>query len=353
MEDQNYYKLRLSPEDFKSELVTETWSGDTFGVYTGFTYVLTGGTGGSSILTGLTIPIVLNQTCIDIGYYTTTDGDILQKDILNNFIFSATTGSPYTFYLTNTSDLRTKKYLEQTTYILDWGDGTLPINIGGGILTHNYPPGNFTITLTADSPWGRIVTQKNIQVPFSVATITNPDGNLIFPTSEGNWTATPTSYNFIYSGDADCDAQIIRPAGTTPITITGYTKSNLYDMKSYGGSFRTIGQVFTGSTGIVGQYIGVGPNNEQSYIINDILYIDYEDGKTIFSVQSSGLTLLDCQIITKDETLMNIIEQPQVYSNVFIERGKNSVLEYMNRVGEVDNVGDMTKYGYGFFNIKE
>ena len=124
-------------------------------------------------------------------------------------------------------------------------------------------------------------------------------------------------------------------------------------MKSYGGGFRTIGQVFTGSTGIVGQYIGQGPNNEQAYIINDILYIDFEDGTTIFSVQSSGLTLLDCQIITKDETLMNIIEQPQVYSNVFIERGKNSVLEYMNRVGEVDNIGDMQKYGYGFFNIKE
>jgi hypothetical protein len=354
MEDQNYYKLRLSPEDFRGEIVTETWSGDSFGVYTGMSYILSGGTGGSSILTGLTIPIVLNQTCIDIGYYSVTDGDILQKEVMNNFIFSASTGSPYTFYFTNTSDLRTKKYLEQTDFILDWGDGTFPVIIGsGGLISHNYPPGNFTITLTADSPWGKTITQKNIQVPFTIPPITNPEGNLVFPVSEGNWTATPTSYNFIYSGDADCDAQTIRPAGTTPITITGYTKSNLYDMKSYGGGFRTIGQVFTGSTGIVGQYIGQGPNNEQAYIINDILYIDFEDGTTIFSVQSSGLTLLDCQIITKDETLMNIIEQPQVYSNVFIERGKNSVLEYMNRVGEVDNIGDMQKYGYGFFNIKE
>ncbi len=87
MEDQNYYKLRLSPEDFRGEIVTETWSGDSFGVYTGMSYILSGGTGGSSILTGLTIPIVLNQTCIDIGYYSVTDGDILQKEVMNNFIF--------------------------------------------------------------------------------------------------------------------------------------------------------------------------------------------------------------------------------------------------------------------------
>jgi hypothetical protein len=36
---------------------------------------------------------------------------------------------------------------------------------------------------------------------------------------------------------------------------------------------------------------------------------------------------------------------------VFIERGKNSGLERLIRLGEVDNIGDLEKYGYGFFNI--
>lgn len=353
MEDQNYYKLRLSPEDFKSEIIPQYWSGDTFGAYTALTYLLTGGTAGTSLLTGLTIPIVLSQNCIDMGYYSEVDGDILQKDILNNFIFSAFTGSPSVYYFLNTSDLKTKKFLEQATFVLDWGDGSAPVTVSDTIVSHTYPPGNFNISLSAVTPWGITITQKYIQSPLNVVSITNPQGNNVFPNSEGSWTATPSSYNYIFSGDADCDAQTIRPAGTTPITITGYTKSNLYDMRKYGGGYRNIGQIFTGTTGIIGQYLGSGANGEESYIINDVLYIDYPDGTTIFSINSSGLTLLDCQIISKDETLMNIIEQPQVYSTVVIERGKNSVLEYMNRIGEVDNIGDMTKYGYGFFNIQE
>jgi len=55
--------------------------------------------------------------------------------------------------------------------------------------------------------------------------------------------------------------------------------------------------------------------------------------------------------ITKDESLLNIVYAPQVQSNVFIERGKNSVLERIERLGEVDNIGDLINYGYGFFNV--
>jgi hypothetical protein len=30
-----------------------------------------------------------------------------------------------------------------------------------------------------------------------------------------------------------------------------------------------------------------------------------------------------------------------------------SALEYIERLGEVDNVGDLTKYGYGFFSVEK
>jgi hypothetical protein len=55
--------------------------------------------------------------------------------------------------------------------------------------------------------------------------------------------------------------------------------------------------------------------------------------------------------IVKDELLLGIISQPEVQSNVFIERGKNSALERVQRIGEVDNLGDLIKYGYRFFNV--
>ena len=57
--------------------------------------------------------------------------------------------------------------------------------------------------------------------------------------------------------------------------------------------------------------------------------------------------------ITKNEGLLNVIDQPEVQTDVFVERGKQSVNEYIARLGEVDNVGDLEKYGYKFFKVKK
>jgi hypothetical protein len=37
---------------------------------------------------------------------------------------------------------------------------------------------------------------------------------------------------------------------------------------------------------------------------------------------------------------------------VYVERGKNSAYERVQRLGEVDNIGDLLNYGYGFFNVQ-
>jgi hypothetical protein len=50
---------------------------------------------------------------------------------------------------------------------------------------------------------------------------------------------------------------------------------------------------------------------------------------------------------------MKIIDQGQIQTNVFVERGKNSAFERVQRLGEVDNLGDLENYGYGFFNVEE
>jgi hypothetical protein len=90
-----------------------------------------------------------------------------------------------------------------------------------------------------------------------------------------------------------------------------------------------------------------------AYTINDIDYYDYQDGTTLFVTYSSGLTrdMVVCQPIVKNELLLGIIDEAEVQSNIFIERGKNSALERIQRFGEVDNIGDLEKYGYKFFNI--
>ena len=75
--------------------------------------------------------------------------------------------------------------------------------------------------------------------------------------------------------------------------------------------------------------------------------------KQIFFEQSSGFTEnnLTQKPITKEEVLLKVIDQPQIQTNVFVERGKLSGLERIERLGEIDNIGDLEKYGYEFFNI--
>ena len=61
-------------------------TGETY-VYSSMTQILSGGTEGASLLTGLTIPILITETTNDIGYYSVFDGAVTQKDVISNFLF--------------------------------------------------------------------------------------------------------------------------------------------------------------------------------------------------------------------------------------------------------------------------
>ena len=388
--DDRIYHIRISPEFISNDVfkvnlyepyvdtelipfccdiitreVTKYVSGHTY-VYSSMTDIVSGGTNGDSLLTGLTVPIFLSETIVDIGYYNVFDGMVLQKETMTNFLFSANTSSPYQYYFYNTSDTEFKKYLQFSDYYVDWGDGT-PIqtitSTAPNFYNHTYSQsGDYTISMSGMSPWGSNIIQKDITVPFDNVVIGNPNGTAYFQPSGGSWSGTLLSYDYIFSGDSSCDAQIndISNFTTVPFTITGYSKSTLSDLEVYGkkaqlwgGKFK-IGVPVTGTSGSVGVVWGEYQNGlYTAYTVNDIDYYDYSDGTTIFSVQSSGLTsdMLICSAITKNEVLLNVIDEAEVQSNIFIERGKMSALEGIERLGEVNNIGDLEKYGYGFFNI--
>jgi hypothetical protein len=389
MEEQKYY-FKISPENIFGDLRLVQYTGGTdvydttdpccpiltgetsvtgvdyIGVYTGMTYVLSGGTNGDSLLTGLTIPIMITQTAVDMGYYSVFDGAVLQKDVINNFLFSATTGSPYTYYFYNTSDTELLKFLSLVTYVVDWGDGSPNVTITGtSPLSHTYPTSNseYQITMTATSPWGISKITKTITIPFDDVIITNPNGTATFTPAGGNWTGTSFNYDYIFSGDSNTDINDFFSYNytTIPFLVSGNTESTINDLAQYGpksslygGKFK-IGIQVTGTTGSVGTVWGPDPDGlYTAYTINQIDYFDYENF-TIFMVYSSGFTQDNIIMtgLTKNEALINVIDQPEVQTNVFVERGKNSALEYIERIGEVDNVGDLEKYGYGFFNVKK
>jgi hypothetical protein len=345
------YKFIISPENIKSDLVFVSYTGDTdittiidpccltattisatttgtTGVYLPMDYLLSGNTGGTSFLTGLSVNIMFTESAVDFGYYTPTDGLIIQADVLNNFIVTANTLNPYTFTFYNTSDLEFIKFLQLSKYSLDWGDGS-PIQPILGItpLSHTYP----------------------------TAPKTYPAG--------GTWTGTPISYDYIFTGDSNTDINDYYSYNYTsvPFVVTGFTESTLNDLAQYGpkinlaGGKYKLGVQVTGTTGEIGTYWGVDPTGLYSaYTINGVNYFDYED-YTIYITESYGLVPGDLVLsaLTKNEALLNVIDEPEIITNVFVERGKYTALENVMRLGEVDNVGDLEKYGYKYFNVEK
>lgn len=357
-----YNDYQLCCKTYQSAVVSNI-TGDTY-VYSSMTDILSGGTNGASLLTGLTIPILLTENTIDIGYYSVFDGMIEQKEVMTNFIFSSTTNNPQKVYFYNTSDTEFKKYLEFSTYTLDWGDpndpGIITLSPSTTVYDHTYsdpsPPSGYTISMAGMSPWGSNVVRKTVHLPYSDVTIQNPKGTATFTPAGGSWAGTSLMYDFIYSGDSTCDTTLtsITDFTTVPITITGYTQSSLNDLKQYGQTPFKLDTIVTGTSGNIGVYSGLTNDGLGiMYSVNGVDYVDYQDGTTIFMVKSSGLTsdMLICSAITKNEVLLNVIDEAEVQSEIFIERGKQSSLERVERLGEVDNIGDLTKYGYKFFNI--
>lgn len=356
--ERTYYKI--SPGVLKSDVIKETFDGNTFGVYSLMNQILSGGTGGSSLLTGLTIPITFTQTFNDLGYYTPFDGFILQKDVVNNFIYSGNSLTPYEVNVYNTSDKEFKKFLQLADYVIDWGDGSSnqTINISSpSFLTHQYNSnGIFTIKITQSNPWGVTEVRKKITIPFTGATISNPDGNITFTPKGGSWSGTPLNYNFIFSGDSEnnIQSQISSNSVSVPFIISGFTNSLLTSLANYGSvKYATNVPIFKNGQ-IYGLINQIDPSFT-AYTINDVTYYDYPDGTTLFVQESSGFTENDLSVsaITKQDVLLDMVSSPEIQSEVFIERGKNSAFEGLERLGEVDNIGDLTSYGYGYFKINK
>jgi hypothetical protein len=383
------YHYRISPEVISNDLFLKNFSigfttnieqdeccsittptttrnnlGYTF-VYSSMTQILSGGTNGSSLLTGLTIPIFLTENTVDVGYYSVFDGIVGQQDVVTNFIFTGSTNEPYKCTLYNTSDVEFKKFLSFAEYRLDWGDGT--IEILDPLITeyqHIYGiNGTYIITLNGQGPWGENVVKKTINIPFTDNIISNPNGEAYFIPLGGNWSGIPISYEYIYSADSICDIdlQVSSNYTTVPFIVSGITNSRLPDLQVYGkkvelfqGKYLTDVMV-TGTSGTIG--IVYSPPLGSTYIpymIDGIDYYDYDDF-TLFFVQSSGITedMIICSALTKNEVLLNVISETQIETDIYVERGKNSALEKVQRLGEVDNIGDLNKYGYKFFTVKK
>ncbi len=355
------YTIIVSPEVLKGDVTNETYSTEyntfDFGVYSGMSYTLSGNTNGTSFLTGLTIPIFFTQSINDLGVYSGFDGDILQSDVTNNFLYSASTLNPYDIYFYNTSGDLTISYLTFSTYYMNWGDGSSTVQVSNQPINHVYPntPSGYTISLSGVNTWGTTIIQKQINLPATGVTITNLEGSVTLTPNTGNWSGIPQTYDFIFTGDSlnNYQNQISSSYVQVPFDVSGYTKSKINSLRGYGVNPFNLGVQLTVNGQVYGQIDDITPLYT-AYTINNIKYYDLPDGKTLFVAKSSGFTTNNITVtgITKNETFLDFVMDPEIQSEVYVERGKYSGFESLQRLNEVDNIGDLVRYGYNYFIIK-
>lgn len=351
----------ISPEILNRDLFNINYDGNTFGIYSGMTQVLSGGENGESLLTGLTIPILFTETFNDLGFYDEFDGFIDQSDTVNNFIFSGDATNPYFVTLYNSAGFKTNNYLEVSNYIVDWGDGSssATLNVAYNTQPHYYPPTpqTYTIKMTQNNLWGTTNVYKQVTVPFTGVTVNNVLDNVTFTQNGGNWSGIPISYDFIFTGDSNNNIQnqISSYYTAVPFIVSGFTNSKLNLLRRWGPNPFTVGYIMSLGHNKIG-FVDEITETYTAYTINSINYFDFkENKKTIFFVESSGLTSNDLVVsgLTKDELLLDFVMDPEVQSDVFIQRGNYSGTEQLQRLGEVDNLGDLIRYGYGYFILNE
>jgi hypothetical protein len=62
-------------------------------------------------------------------------------------------------------------------------------------------------------------------------------------------------------------------------------------------------------------------------------------------------TNVSLSALTKEEYLFGIISPPEVKNDVFIDRGVTSVMDLHLRLSEIKNLGQLSRYGNGFYNL--
>ena len=302
---------------------------------------------------------MFTETFNDLGFYDEFDGLIDQQDTINNFFISGDSISPYDVVLYNSAGFTNNNYLALSNYYVEWGDGSSAstVNVKQNKQVHSYSPTpqTYTIKMTQNNIWGTTEIIKQVTVPFTGVTVNNTLGTVTFTQQGGKWAGIPLNYNYIFTGDSNNNVSSHYSSNYTqvPFIVSGFTNSRLNSLRRWGPNPFTVGYVMTVGKNSIG-YVEEITNDYTAYTINDVSYLDFNNKKTIFYVNSSGFTSIDliASGLTKNELLLDFVFDPEIRSDVYVERGKYSGFEQLQRLGEVDNIGDLTRYGYGFFKIK-
>ena len=166
-------------------------------------------------------------------------------------------------------------------------------------------------------------------------------------------TSTPaTTVNQNYLNNLDYVANTGVTSGYTGMTYYAIGGSRIEEKKLYGGGYSGVTyHTYSGGTysAYTFTYSGETMGSQSLY------YADFPDGYTMITGHTTGFTeqAVFSSILTRNEHFLGFVEQPRLYSDIFVERGKMGVLENNHRLGEIGTLGDLEYYGNKYFNVKK
>ena len=309
------------------------------------------------------LPIYLENTINDLGVMVALDpncdnekGGFEQVEQLCNFTYTGNTGTTIvTFSNSGNSDLL--RTLTDQKFEFVWGDGTPNYSMTGittGI-THDFiSGGTYEVSIYLKSTWTTQKITKTITVPFKDPyDIENEFGiytgrTLPIPEPGNEYQKYLTDLDYATTGTT---YETSGPREYTGFTYAAFGGSKLDQKKLYGSSGYTddvqlhiydenLGQYYTG------------------YTIDVFSYRDYDDGVTILTGSTKGTNDIPKEevyrhCLTRNEHFIGFVDEPTIYSDIFVERGKQGVMEKNLRLSEIDNIGELEIYGNGYFNIRK
>lgn len=289
------------------------------------------------------LPIYLESSVDEMGVMVGFDGEIQQVEQLVNFSYSGTTNSRTVKIFSTTNPDRLRKIVDQV-FSVNWGDGSnvesFPINDGTPnsnfpFLNHTYSGtvNKSTITITLSSPWTTQIVSKQLTLPFK-------DPNQI-ENPLGSFSGVTMPIEIDYINQLDSSDTVTEPA---IINFMGIGQSRIEELKKYGQN--TYQNITTGITDNV---------TWSGYTLDNLYYQDFADGYTMITGSTSNFTKEEVinHMTTRNEHFLGFIDEPIIFSDIFVERGKQGVMEKNLRLGEVDGVGELDIYGNGYFNVRK
>jgi hypothetical protein len=211
-----------------------------------------------------------------------------------------------------------------------------------------------------------------------------------FPFMSGTQPATP-SENPVNTTGVRVTGKELEDYWAYASKITGYTDTKINDVKSYNKTnpyitgfdvdkttyTNYVGTIIDGKTRITEQTSGsttyvfdanndvnIGtPNQSSGILYNDSnlgarVVVDEFGGefeipytKMEYTGEGWNQTNTSLSAVTKEEYLFGITQRPEVFSDVFIDRGDTTVFEKHLRLSEVESLEHLERYNNGFYRL--